>query len=123
VASARAAIDHPAMPGKRRSADGIEREIPPNKITAWRNFRKLTLEQLAELTGLSTATLSDMANRKADVTGKSLLDLAKALRTTPGALLEADPRKAQPWWEIWENLSSRERDRAIAHIKVSRDNP
>jgi transcriptional regulator with XRE-family HTH domain len=102
------------MPGKRLNSTGEVREIPPNHITAWRNFRKLTLEQLAEKTGLAVPTISEMANGKQDVTGKSLFELAAALDTTPGALLDVDPRKFPiPFWEVYDRLSQQEKEQVV----------
>jgi transcriptional regulator with XRE-family HTH domain len=110
------------MPGKKRNAEGELRQIPTNHIKAWRDFRGLTLERLVELTGLSIATLSDAENRKTDVTGKTLLEIARALRTTPGALLDLHPAKAEPWWDTFADLSDGERDQAVRLIRIMREN-
>lgn len=110
------------MPGKRRNSEtGELRELPRNQIKAWRDFRGLTLEELALKTSLSIATLSDVENRKQDVTGKTLLDIARALGTTPGALLDAHPVKGEPWWETFADLSEGERTRATAIVRIMRE--
>jgi transcriptional regulator with XRE-family HTH domain len=110
------------MPGKRKVA-GEVREIPHNQIKAWRTFKGLTVEELAAKADLSIATISDVTTRKVDFTGKTLKQIADALETTPGALLDIDPNKSKPWWALWDTLSTpKEREQAVRVVEFWRDN-
>lgn len=80
------------------------RQWGKNTIKSWRIFRKLTVEKLAELTGLSTGNISGIENMRQGYSDESLEKLAHALKTTPGALLDVDPLADGPdsFWSLWE---------------------
>lgn len=67
-----------------------------NRIAAWRKFRGMTQEALAEAAGIESAgTVSDLENGKVGYSDESLHNMAKALRVTPGKLLDVDPPVAE----------------------------
>lgn len=63
-----------------------------NYIAEWRRERGLSLEQLAERTGLSKGTISRIENGARDPSVATLEKLAFALSCEPGALLRSAPR-------------------------------
>lgn len=72
-------------------------------LKAWRKFRHLTQERLAERLGVSTATVSRIENARQPYSQAYLEAAADALLTTPGSLLERDP--TQPAAEIVDLLA------------------
>lgn len=92
-------------------------------MRGWRKYRRLTLEQLAERSGLSVATISGIERSVHDFSGKTLLQLALALDTTPGALLTSDPAGLESEiWKIWADIGQQNRVReATAVLRALRD--
>lgn len=65
---------------------------PANNLRAWREFKKLTQEQLAEKAGTTGAVISLLESGDRGLSHKWLLKLAPLLGTTPGFLLDHDPK-------------------------------
>lgn len=109
------------MSGKKRGVEGQVRAIPPNKIRAWRKYRgDMSLERLAELTGLAVSTISDVETRKIDITGKTLVELAHALDTTPAALLGQNPGNDPAPWAAWDGLTEQQKEAVEGLIRSMR---
>lgn len=91
-----------------------------NYIKEWRIFRGMTVEALSEATGMSTGNISALENRRQGYSAEGLEKLAKALKTTPGNLLEVNPMAdgAGSFWMLWEKASSK--DRETLRIMASR---
>jgi transcriptional regulator with XRE-family HTH domain len=64
---------------------------PFNHLRAWREFRQLTQEQLAEKVGTAGNVISLLESGERGLSHKWLLKLAPVLGTTPGYLLDHDP--------------------------------
>ena len=99
-------------------ADTDDKNGGPNHLRAWMDYRKMKGVDLAEALGgnVSPGMVSDLANSNRALSAKWLRRLADALRTTPGLLLDHDPREIDAdLLEIWLNASSREK-RQIADI-------
>lgn len=62
-----------------------------NRLKAWREFRRLTQEQLATLVGTTGSVISLLESGDRQLSPKWLRRLAPALDTTPGYLLDHDP--------------------------------
>lgn len=58
---------------------------------AWRKFRGLTQEQVAERVGMAASSISQLETGKQGFTDKTLADFAVALNCDPGDLLSRDP--------------------------------
>lgn len=65
-----------------------------NHLRAWREFRRLTQEELAEKVETTGAVISLLESGGRGLSGKWLDKLAPALNTRPGFLLEFDPNDA-----------------------------
>lgn len=63
-----------------------------NHLRAWRELRGLTQEGLAEMVGTAGNVIGLLESGERGLSHKWLLKLAPALRTTPGFLLDHDPR-------------------------------
>lgn len=62
-----------------------------NHLKAWRKFRLLTQEELADKVGTTKAVISNLETGSRGLSDKWLRKLAPALGTTPGFLLDYDP--------------------------------
>jgi len=65
--------------------------FPRNKLRAWREYRRLSQEELGEKVGTTGAVISLLENSRRDLSHKWLVRLAPALHTTAGYLLDHDP--------------------------------
>lgn len=74
-----------------------------NYVKAWRLFRKMTVEALAEAADMSQGNLSAIENLRQGYSDESLAKLAHALKTTTGALLNVDPNEGTTgdFWALW----------------------
>lgn len=88
----------------------------PNHLRAWREFRKLTLAELAERVGTNANMIGYLESGDRGLSAKWLRKLAPALRTTPGLLLDHDPHELDSdILDIWVHGSEREK-RQITEI-------
>jgi transcriptional regulator with XRE-family HTH domain len=87
-------------------------------IRDWRKFRDLTQEQLAEATGMSTASLSRLETGEQDYTGSTLELLAKALETDVTSLLSRKPSEDEPISQIWAAASPAQRRQIVQISKT-----
>lgn len=83
-----------------------------NFIKEWRIFRDMTVDDLAEATGMSTGNISATENRRQGYSAESLEKLSKALKTTPSSLLGVNPlaEGADSFWILWEKASPQDRE-------------
>lgn len=70
----------------------LKREPPVYFFRAWRKYRGLTQEQLAERVDMSVSSISQLETGKQGFTDTTLLAIADALNCEPGDLLSRDPR-------------------------------
>lgn len=104
----------PSMPrrGPRRLGQpSAPRQWVRTFVREWRVYRDLTIEELAAAAGMSIGNLSGLENRRSGYSPEGLERLAKALRTTPGALLTVNPQEpGGRFWELWEAAGPQERE-------------
>ena len=82
----------------------------PNYLRAWRTFKKLTQEQLAEAVGTNANMIQYLETGERGLSAKWLRRLAPALDITPGLLLDHDPSELDSdVIEIWTHASAREK--------------
>lgn len=88
----------------------------PNYLRAWRAYRELTQEQLAERVGTNANMIQYLETGERGLSAKWLRRLAPALDTTPGMLLDHDPGALDSdIIDIWSHAGSREK-RQISDI-------
>lgn len=89
-------------------------------IAAWRQFRGLSQEQLAEAVGVTHATISRIETGVIDLKECRLYAIAQALSVSPGALLSTEPGSTSPdddqgTLALWERATP-EQKKQIARI-------
>lgn len=103
---------------------GISVTSPPTKgvgykLRAWREFRDLTQDQLAERVGTTPAVISHLETEKRGLSAKWLYRLAPALGTTPGLLLDRDPTDPNSeLLEIWASIPEERREQALQVLAI-----
>lgn len=91
----------------------MDKNAGPNHLAAWREFRQMTQEDLAEKVGTSPGMISMLENGERGLSAKWLRRLAPVLKTTPGHLLEHDPHNMDTdVLDIWANIAAVDRDQA-----------
>ena len=107
------------MPKRKAPLPSVKRR---HFIKQWRKFRKLTLTQLAERTGISTGNLSRVENGRQDYNETFLELVADALNTTPASLIMRDPTAPEAIWSIWETAKPADRRQIeeLARVVVKR---
>ncbi|WP_310498317.1 helix-turn-helix transcriptional regulator [Sandarakinorhabdus sp.] len=87
----------------------------PNHLRDWRDFRKLTQEDLAHAAGTTASVVSMLENGERQLSAKWLRRLAPCLETTPGLLLDHNPYDLDASiLEIWNNADKGEQRQIIA---------
>lgn len=81
----------------------------PNYLRAWRIYRKLTQEQLADRVGTNANMIQYLETGERGLSAKWLRRLAPALDTTPGMVLDHDPHDLDTdIIDIWAHADKRE---------------
>lgn len=84
-------------------------------IRQWRQYRHLTLEQLAERVEMTPAALSLLERGQSAYIQPTLEKLADALLTDPASLLMRNPEDEDAIWSLWDKASEAER-RTISEV-------
>ncbi len=87
-------------------------------LREWREFRQKTQEDLAEAAGVSTSTVTQIETGKMGWSPVTLRRLAKALKITPGQLLDIDPTGEEAFWSLYGRADMKEREAIHDHAKV-----
>lgn len=96
--------------------DDQEQNGGPNHLEAWRRYRGLSQERLAEMSGTSHQVIGYLERGRTQLSAKWLRRLAPALQITPGLLLDHDPNDLDSdLIETWANATPPQR-RQIASI-------
>jgi len=85
VRDAPVAVSQTVRMGKRAAKQSM------NHLRAWREFRSLTQEELAEKVGTAGNVIGLLESGERGLSQKWLMKLAPALGTRPGFLLDFDP--------------------------------
>lgn len=87
-----------------------------NHLKAWREYRKLSQEDLAERIGTSHQVIGYLERGRTQLSAKWLRKLAPALDTSPGMLLDHDPNDLDnDIIDIWVHMDKRQQ-KQIADI-------
>lgn len=95
----------------------------PNHLRAWREYRKLSQQELADKIGTSHQIIGYLERGRTQLSAKWLRKLAPALDTTPGMMLDHAPDDlGADIIDIWTHASKRERkqitDVAMAIVRT-----
>ena len=84
---------------------------PQHFFKEWRLHRGMTLERVAEKTGMTAGNLSAMERKKQGYTPNGLQALAEVYETSPGWLLEVNPldRDSPNLLSIWDGATDSQR--------------
>jgi transcriptional regulator with XRE-family HTH domain len=94
---------------------------PANYIRAWREYRGLTVADLAKKAELGVQTINALESGEMDTSGKLLGKIGDALGTTAGRLLDADPDRVDPEaLETFEAIPMERRGQALEILKTFR---
>lgn len=83
-------------------------------LRAWRKYRSMTGEQLAERAGMTPGNISQLENGLIRYSQDGLEALAEALNCRPGELLSVDPSKEDAIWSLWERATAAEKAQIVA---------
>jgi transcriptional regulator with XRE-family HTH domain len=84
----------------------------------WRKHRGMTLEQAAEVAGMTAGNLSAMERGVQGYTQDGLEALADAYKTSTGWLLDVDPTKDGAILPIWERAKDTDRQKIVDIAKT-----
>lgn len=86
----------------------------PNHLKAWREFRGLTQQQLADAAHTTQHQIAYLESGERSMSAKWLRRLAPALDTTPGMLLDHDPSAmSADIVDIWATASLRQKQQLV----------
>lgn len=107
-----------ALPWQWAYAVCMERE-PANYLRAWREFRKMSQDELADAVGTAKGVISLLENNKRPLSDKWLRKLAEALDTRPGHILDVDPNELDnDIVDIWTRIPERDREQAARVLRT-----
>ena len=91
------------------------RQFRKTFIRQWRQYRTLTLEQLADRLEMTASHFSMLERGQRGYTQETLEAIAEALQTDVPSLLMRDPTDPDAIWSIWDQAKPGER-RQITEI-------
>lgn len=95
--------------------------LHPNHVRAWREFRHLTQEELAEAIGCSKATIGHIETGARRLSDKWAHPIAEALNTKPGYLYDHDPNDLPTAiLDVWAAIPDEDRPRALQVLEAFR---
>lgn len=96
----------------------MDKNAGPNHLKAWREFREMSQEELAEKVGTTASQISMLETGDRGLSAKWLRKLAPALKTTPGHLLDHDPNTIDnDVFDIWVAIGEKDRATALRVLK------
>lgn len=87
-------------------------------IRQWREYRNKTLEQLADIVGITHASLSRIERGLQPYSQAILEAIADALMTDVPSLLMRDPTDPEGIWSIWDKAQTGERKMIVDIAKT-----
>lgn len=84
-----------------------------NHLRAWREFRRMTQEELGAAVGVNGSTISLLEGGHRKLSDKWLRKLAPVLNTSPGYILDHDPEDLPTSiLDIWADIPEENREMA-----------
>lgn len=94
-------------------------EIERNYLRDWREFRKMSQEELADKIGTTKAVISLLENEKRPLSSKWLRKLAVPLKTKPGHILDHDPHDLpSDVHDLWDDIPLELRAQAVRVLRT-----
>lgn len=94
-------------------------DLVAHHLAAWREFRGMTQEHLGESVGTTGSMISMLERGERGLSVKWLLRLAPPLQTTPGFIIDHDPRDIpEEVLAIWEAIPTERRDQALRVLET-----
>ena len=93
-------------------------EGPGGNLRRWREFRGLTIAELARKVGTTGQIITDLETGAAELSAKWLTRLAPALSTQPGRLFDIDPNNVDP--SILDAVEAIPKDRRAQALEILR---
>jgi len=104
------------MAAKTKSS---RKDRPQHYLRAWREYRRLTQEQLADKLGTTKGVISLLESGERGLSGKWLRRLAPPLKVQPGWLIDKDPETLnQDVLEIWGAIPEGQQNQALEILKT-----
>lgn len=92
----------------------------PNYLRAWREYRKMSQEELADAIGTSHQVIGYLERGRTQLSAKWLRKLAPVLETTPGMLLDHNPHElSADIIDIWSAADLDQRRQIVDHARVA----
>jgi transcriptional regulator with XRE-family HTH domain len=92
---------------------------PKNHLRAWREFREMSQEELADRLDTAKGVISLLENGKRPLSDKWLRRLAEVLETNPGHILDVDPNELDnDIIDIWTRIPERDREQAARILRT-----
>ena len=96
----------------------FRRQLRKTFIREWREHRGLTLEQLADRTETTHASLSRIERGRQPYSQALLERIADALMVDPADLLIRNPADPEGIWSVWEQAKPGERRQIVEIAKT-----
>lgn len=89
-----------------------------NYLKAWREYRGLSQDELAEKVETTKSVISLLENEKRPLSSKWLRKLAEALETQPGHILDHDPNELPAdIFDLWGSIAKTDRAQAARVLR------
>jgi transcriptional regulator with XRE-family HTH domain len=106
---------------KPSEEEEVATEGPGANLRKWREYRGLSVAELAKKAGTSAQVISDLESGAAELSDKWRDKLATALGTKPGFLLDLDPNDIDPsFLDAFRAVPKEHRGQALAILKTFR---
>jgi transcriptional regulator with XRE-family HTH domain len=106
---------------KPKGESQADEESAPNLLRAWREFRNMTVADLAKKTGTTVQIINDLESGQIELSEKWLGRLADPLSTTRGRLLDINPyEKDTSLFDAVEEIPAERRGQALEILKTFR---
>ena len=94
------------------------RQFRRTHIREWRQYREMTLEELAGALNMTASHFSMLERGQRGYTQETLEAVAGVLKTTAASLLMRNPLNDEAEWSIWDQADAAERKLALELLKT-----
>jgi transcriptional regulator with XRE-family HTH domain len=92
-----------------------------NYLRQWREFRKMSQDELAIAADTTKGVISLLENEKRPLSSKWLRKFAEVLDTQPGYILDLDPTEMDPEiFEAWQKVDKKDRAQVLRILSTFR---